>query len=412
MADPSTPPEILRRSGYRAENAGVFRVSSAPWSCLWATLALAASGLPSAHAAAQAPAAIALVWNAPAECPDRAALLARVGAHDPAASSPRVARISVHADVTQIGARYRLVLRLQGADGVVAQRALDGDDCNAVADAAALLIALALEHDEGGVAAAPGARAEAPSSGEGAGGVAPGTPAGSAAGSSAAGGSAAGGSAAGGSAAGRSGAASAPATGPGPTSARQPLIVLPPDNQVLPRSRPIALAFGAFAAFGVDAGMLPHAPALGPLLRLQLQVDQLRAQAGLGWWLARRGRADYASAELEGSGVVGSLSLGVDWLRAPLTFGPVAVFELGRLWLEAHNITSSAPASATWVGAGAGVHLGYPIAAGFEATFELAALFPFARPRWLLHTPMGAVGLFSTSPAVLRVATGFGYVFQ
>jgi hypothetical protein len=139
----------------------------------------------------------------------------------------------------------------------------------------------------------------------------------------------------------------------------------------------------------------------------------MRLTGGFSLLLARRGKSDdYPAAELDGSGVIGSVALGIELMHRPLIFVPSALFELGELALEAHGISAPDPAGARWLAAGAALHFGYPLAGGLQVALDFAAEFPFEPPRWLLHTATGPAKVFTTSPAVMRIATGFGYVFQ
>ncbi|HMI90617.1 MAG TPA: hypothetical protein VK509_04600, partial [Polyangiales bacterium] len=325
-------------------------------------------------------------------------------AHGAAGASRSSVRVS--ASVTAIHGRYRLALRVEDR-GAVAERALDGDDCDALADAAALLIALALERsdDESAAANAQSPPAEAQSRAPTNAGTHAGTEPGADAG------------------------ADATPANPLPRTQRQPrstsdeapaasaererLITVSPDNEVLERSGgSLEVRFALGAALALDAGMLPRAPALAVEPLLQLHVASLRMQLGLGLWLARSGESErYARAQLSGSGAVGKLSLGADLLQAPLVFGPRALLELGQLAVKTSGISLPQRGRATWIAAGAALHLGYPVARRLELALELGVLFPFARPRWLLRTPDGAVDLFTAAPAVLRVTSGVAYAF-
>jgi hypothetical protein len=339
----------------------------------WVTLALLAMPLAASRTAAQSPAGPALSWSAPEECPDVSAVLARVHAHDPAASTSR-SDVRVRAGISRTDGRYQLALRVEEGDAV-AERALAGDDCDALADAAALLIALALTRGEDEAVAPNAAKpAEDPELGA------------------------------------TADAGAADATGrdqlPGATGSAvasersepaadrgERVIRVSPDNEVLERSGgPLGLRFALGAALALDAGMLPRAPALGVEPVLQLQVE-------------------YASAQLAGSGAVGKLSLGADLLQAPLVFGPRAVLELGQLAVKTSGVSVPQRGRATWIAAGPALHVGYWVARRLELALELGVLFPFARPRWLLRTPDGAVDLFTAAPAVLRVTSGLAYAF-
>jgi hypothetical protein len=323
-------------------------------------------------------------------------VLAKVRAHEPDAGATAAA-VRATATITRAARRYRLALRIEDRDAV-AERTIEGDDCAALADAAALLIALALTHadDDSRAAddASPGARtttrdereraAHARAAGEPDAGAAPGT-------------------------AGQP----RPTGTPARAEPRAQRIIVSPDNEVRDRpAEPLAFRFALGAALALDAGMLPHAPALGVEPLLQLQLDRLRAQLALGLWLARAGPSErYAAAQLNGSGALGKLSLGADLLHAPLAFGPRAVLELGRLAIATRGISVPQRGVATWAAAGAALHLGYPLMRRLEMAFELGVLFPFARPRWLLRVPTGEVDLFTAAPAVLRVTTGVAYSF-
>jgi hypothetical protein len=115
---------------------------------LWAQVSVAASATPAA-------APVDLRWEAPAGCPGVEAVRAGIARGLPKASDAR-ASDALHADVVLApmradvvvtavdGAHWRAALALQGADWT-ATRALKGPTCAAVADAAVLVIDLALE---------------------------------------------------------------------------------------------------------------------------------------------------------------------------------------------------------------------------------------------------------------------------
>jgi hypothetical protein len=92
-----------------------------------------------------------LEWNAPAECPARAAVLAEVTR---TLGSAQVVnrRVNVRVDIARVGrdeangvpGKYRGTVRI-GADGGAHPRQLEADECVAVTSAAALILALAVE---------------------------------------------------------------------------------------------------------------------------------------------------------------------------------------------------------------------------------------------------------------------------
>lgn len=86
-------------------------------------------------------AAIEVRWEAPAGCPDREALLARMHARiGPDAEGPA----SVHGTVSATNSGYALALELAIA-GNATQRELDAATCGELVDAAALIVAVALD---------------------------------------------------------------------------------------------------------------------------------------------------------------------------------------------------------------------------------------------------------------------------
>lgn len=86
---------------------------------------------------------MALEWSAPHECPDRPEVLAALRQHWP--EGGQTSRLRARARVVRDGAGFHLKLDLEG-DAGRARRTLSDPDCAALAEAAAVLIALALEN--------------------------------------------------------------------------------------------------------------------------------------------------------------------------------------------------------------------------------------------------------------------------
>src|SRR5262249_52655022 len=124
------------RHGARARRAGI------GW--LGLRIALTALAFRPVHAHAQPGAPVRLEWSAPlAECPSRAAVLARVAAY---ARGGAVARsgVDARAAVSRRGTRWHVDVRI-AAEGVDGARAFDAESCEAVADAVAFAVALAVD---------------------------------------------------------------------------------------------------------------------------------------------------------------------------------------------------------------------------------------------------------------------------
>ena len=83
-------------------------------------------------------------WIAPAECPDQAHVIAAIERHlgAPPGSWPE---LIAHVEVVKDGGHgWHMILRTRGAAGA-GERVVEGDSCEEIAEAAALMVALALE---------------------------------------------------------------------------------------------------------------------------------------------------------------------------------------------------------------------------------------------------------------------------
>lgn len=84
---------------------------------------------------------VTLAWTAPAECPDRARVLAKIDRLAPASARLRV---RVDATVTRDERGYRVALVTE-ADGARGERALEAATCASLADATAVIVAMMLD---------------------------------------------------------------------------------------------------------------------------------------------------------------------------------------------------------------------------------------------------------------------------
>ena len=342
---------------------------------------------------------LTLRWQAPDACPDENVVLARIRAHLP--EQHRSARHwSVQARVTSEGARYRLELELRSGKSH-AHRTIANESCAALADAAALLVALALDPE----ATAP-ADPEPP--------IAEREP------------SAAGEVDAEARTDDRSGGARSAesARSPQPSragTAQEDRAPSPRRSTEASESRAesdasggqIELGWDIGAALRLGFGMLPQAPALGLQPQLGLRFGRLSGRLGFTFWLeARTSSESYPNARLDGSGWLGDAGVCFELARPPITLAPCAVGEFGQLVLEPHDISSPARSPAGWGAVGAGVRTGYLIAGGVWATLDAHGLAPLSRPRWLVRTAQGDAELFTTEPVTARVAIGLSYAFE
>ncbi len=89
------------------------------------------------------PAAYALRWDGPPECPDEAAVRARIAALGAGATGGD-GRIEVEGSVVLAGSGYRLTLRTRYAEAVEVRELRDAS-CQALADSTALVVAMSLD---------------------------------------------------------------------------------------------------------------------------------------------------------------------------------------------------------------------------------------------------------------------------
>jgi hypothetical protein len=336
---------------------------------------------------------LALQWQVPDTCPNEMAVLARIRVHLP--KQHRTARRwSVEGRITSEDGRYLMELVLQSGESQ-AKRTIVNESCAALVDAAALLIALALdpeatpdEHEEaqGGETGA-GARAAGSSPSHPA--KAPPTPQGSDALDS-----------------GEDRAVlSTPTEGAAEDRAEAEAADAPAQEIDL------GLDFGA--ALRLDSGMLPQTPAFGVQPQLGVSFGRVSIRLGITLWLEARTSSDsYPSATLEGRGLLGDAAVCAELLGAPLALAPCAVGEFGQLVLESHEISTPGSSEAGWAAAGGGVRLGHLVTGRLWVTLDAHLLAPFSRPRWLVRTMQSDAELFTAAPATVRLAMGLSYAFE
>jgi hypothetical protein len=341
---------------------------------------LAAAGGGAATARALEPDGPALIWNAPAHCPDAPNVQARVRAQiSERGLSDRPWQ--AHAEVRHHAGRYQLELTLYSSGGE-ARRQLDAVSCEALADAVGVLISLALA-DAAEAEPSPPPSAAAPAAAAAAATDASAAPAQ------------------------RSTAASAAVPRPSEVEAQA--------AGGLPAGPETAWPFryGLAVSLRLDLGMLPQRPAFGLGPRVLLQLGPLQAVAGLTWWLVASSQPDnYPSARLEGSGLLGDLVLGFELLATPLRLAPCLVFEHGQLQVSSTDVAKPDDVRFSWTAAGGGVRAGIALVAGFQAGLELLALAPWSRQRLLLQTPGVDVPLFVSDALALRISVELAYVFE
>jgi hypothetical protein len=331
-----------------------------------------------------------VVWTAPAGCPDKAALTARIERllGGPPQASDR--RLDVQATVEEIPRGFRLEIDLTTGD-FESKRVLQGALCESVADAAALVIALAFDPDA--VAAQEAKQAESPATPE-----VPDTPAPPPA---------------------DTGAPPAPpAPDPG-VVVRIPVPLLRPS--VVPRvpvAPPSIVSFGAFAQLAGDAGSLPSV-APGVRAGLSIGIGAFRIEPAFEAWPSSRSAVPErptTGAELR----LLAFTLGVcrrAWPWTVATEGGVAGvfgclgFEIGEMHGAGFGVATPRSAGFLWTAPRAEVRAEVPIVRGLSLSFDLGIAAPLDRRQFVLSLSAGRTVVHEPSPVAGRAGVGLAVRF-
>jgi hypothetical protein len=323
---------------------------------------------------------IVLQWAAPPGCPserDVHAEIERVLGGPPDPASRRYLR--AEARVSRAGSDTFHVHLVTDLGGVLGERDLDGRTCAAVANAAALIVALtfdpeALAHR---AEAAEAAAAPAPSS--------PRDP--------------------------PAGAVPVPTAPPSPAEDRSPPPTTatptrpaaapsppPAGAERAPQPRP---RFAAGAIGAVSIGALPRV-GVGVGGRAGVLVGRFRADVSASYWPSQT--ATLANRPTAGGAfrlIAGDASACYAVLRAPLELSPCAGLELGSMAATGFGVRSDGSGSALWIAPVAEAAATLPVGQHFAARLDLGVLFPVERPPFVLS----AAGTVYTAGAVVGRAT-------
>lgn len=361
--------------------------------CLGVAISLLALVAHATVSSAQPPAPapeIDLHWEAPAgECPDREELHRRIVSHLSGASASRATGLRVDARIERdAGGMRRLILTIDRA-GELRERRLSGVSCEALADAAALLIALSLGAEPASTQPVDvdGSEAGASTSVEDRSTSAGDTPALPSAASDA-------------NAAaeedGRLDTAESADDDAGEAT-DSPRFVGPDGGE-----RGLMLELGPLA--GLVFGALPASPAGGLGMRADLTWWSLGFSAALLWLpeqaatIAVAGGGEVAAGALLGvaRGCMGSRGDGAQ-------LGLCAQLELGELSARARGIAEPASGDAGWVALGGALQAGVPLVGRLSALVDLSLVAPLRRPRLLVDDPGGAFPVFTSGQVAARV---------
>jgi hypothetical protein len=322
---------------------------------------------------------LSLRWSAPPGCPSEARVVSEVDRLlGKSAARPREPlRVSAMIDEDPPG-RFRVSLETRG-EGGPRLRVLHASSCQALADAAAVIIALAIDPEAVAAAPEPPPPALPPS-------PPPALP---------------------------------PAAPPSPApSSPRPLSSRPPPARVSPRglvsARPprppparrasVPVLFHVQGWVLGDVGSLPGASfAAGGALGLS--VASFRIEAGAGAFPSRAAViVNRPTAGGDVSLVLGSLGACRDVLSSRrFEIAPCLGAELGRLHAEGFGVSSPASGSALWSALKAGGSFSWVPVSRFALSLRLDAVVPLARPAFVLDN-VGPV--FRSGPVAGRIGLG------
>jgi hypothetical protein len=310
---------------------------------------------------------VAIAWDAPAGCPDRAYVERETDRLLGGRPRGGERRLEARAVALRLGPdRWRLRLRTESG-GAVGRRVLDARTCQSLADAAALVIALGYDPDAVRAAAAltvPGGSGPEPT-------PAPASPPGS------------------------ESPASLPTPSPSPAPSPPPP---PPDRSPRPSPELVASppaaddapAPGWLVAAGaaLDAGALPDV-AVGLQAGAGITWRPIRVELAGTYWIAQQTRVGGGKGA-DVSFASGSLGAGLAFAVGPFELGPAAGVELGRIHAEAFGVSNPGEATVLWAAATAGALAGWSFEPPLALRLGIEAVVPFKRPRWVIEG-VGAV---------------------
>jgi hypothetical protein len=326
-----------------------------------------------AIALALAPAGAELRWEVPGECPDAGAIRRGAAALLGRPIDPEAAgeRIQVAGSIAREPAGFRLDLEIRRGQALD-RRTLRDPRCEVLADAAALIVAAAIDPDLGPPPALPADPAP------------PAEP--------------------------------APATAPSPAPLdsihADPLPPARPDPTDSPDHTPAALPApdplrGAVRLSGTfDQGSLPG-PSGGPALVFALMRARWRVELG-GLWLAPQVAAPDPARDLGARLALGAASLrgcGVAPLAVRLELAGCGGLEAGALFGAAvgGEVGESQPRARPWLAAVVAAVVAWAPRPRFALVLDLGAAVPLVRPGFTLQ---GYGTLFTTNPAAFRGGLG------
>lgn len=297
---------------------------------------------------APATAAVQLTWEAPPACPSQATIESRISSL--LETSTETTPVSAEARITRVDDRYRLDLTTSRS-GTRGERTLEDSSCAALAESAALIVAMTVD---------PIAVVDDP----------------------------------------------IPAPSPSPAPPPPAIVPSPPVVEHIEPARvspPRAHSFILSAGAGMHAGAFPR-PAVAVQLGLGLELARVRLDAIARW----SPRARHPLETPAGAGA--AFDLLVAQVRAAHLFsgwmGPAVALEVGRAAAAGYGVSTPLSGSAPWYAVSAGV-LGSVRRGDVGLGAELMAVIPLGRPDFVVenagvaHTP-AAIGLRASLTGEVR----------
>ncbi len=325
------------------------------------------------------PAAPVFEWEAPQQCPTRASVLGWVERHlgRPLATVPtQVERVEARVRRESMG--YQLEIRTFTGDAR-RSREMEHADCESLAKAASVIIAIALDPTSIERVELDG-DSEAPPAEEAPGNDAPPTP------------------------------ETQTDESAVPQPAPRPAMVDTRPSPTAPASEssgPLTLQLGA--ALAGQAGPLPRA-GLGASLGVVLRGSRLWGEVYGSYWADQRyAFADLNDAEANLGLWGGGLQAGIQVGRGPLQWGVVGVgLEMGMLQATATGLDATRSSRSMWIAATVNSRVTLRLGSGLEAVVQVGALTPLRRARYVIED-YGPIHVASRLGGRAQVGVGWAF---
>jgi hypothetical protein len=301
-----------------------------------------------------------LTWRAPKDCPQEPEVRARIEGYLGGSNRSREQVIAEASIGGTSEHRYQLRLRITTSKGQ-AERSLSAESCAAVAQAAALLIAMAVDPN---IAGAPESKGAAP------------------------------------------GPSATPSAPPPKPEARSERAASEASNE------PTEPALGVEASAMLDVGSMPGA-GLGFSGQAEARFSWLRLGLGGQLFIPSEGSiSQLPTATVDISAAMATARACGTWRLGPsLELGPCVWGELGELRGRAEGIRRPFAGSALWLALGTALQSRFALGPHFKLDADAGLIVPHARRRFLVQSDQGTLAVHRVAAAALRFGLGISYEF-